>query len=153
MLAVSRQRQVGRDPCADCGGRGAKSETSTLSVSVPAGVADGQTLRIAGRGECAPGGTSGDLYVVLSVARDDRFERDGDDVVSEIPISVVQAALGGEVEIDTLDDGCEGTAILELRPARSPAMRSAAWAGKFPRGGRRTRRPRGPLGRRDSPGS
>ena len=109
-----------KDPCADCGGRGAKSETSTLSVSVPAGVADGQTLRIAGRGECAPGGTSGDLYVVLSVARDDRFERDGDDVVSEVPISVVQAALGGEVEIDTLDDGCEGTAILELRPGTQP---------------------------------
>ncbi|MEX0586448.1 MAG: DnaJ C-terminal domain-containing protein, partial [Pirellulales bacterium] len=50
------------------------------------------------------------------VDRDDRFDRDGDDVVSEVPISFFQAALGGEVEIDTIDDRCQGTTILELRP-------------------------------------
>lgn len=109
-----------KDPCRDCRGRGVRPETSTLTVTVPAGVDDGQTLRIAGKGESSPGGTAGDLYVVLNVQSDDRFERDGDDIVSEVPISFFQAALGGEVEVDTLDDGCEGTVILELRPGTQP---------------------------------
>ena len=105
-----------KDPCRDCHGRGVSAETSTLTVTVPPGVDDSQTLRISGKGESAPGGTAGDLYVVLIVSKDDRFEREGDDITSEVPISFFQAALGGEVEIDTLDDACEGTAILELRP-------------------------------------
>jgi molecular chaperone DnaJ len=109
-----------KDPCRDCRGRGVRQETSTLAVTVPAGVDDGQTLRIAGKGESLIGGSSGDLYVVLVVDDDDRFERDGDDIISEVPISFFQAALGGEVEIDTLDNGCEGTAILELRSGTQP---------------------------------
>ena len=104
-----------KDPCRDCRGRAIRSETSTLTVTVPPGVDDGQTLRINGKGEGLPGGTPGDLYVVLVVEDDDRFERDGDDIVSEVTISFFQAALGGAVEIDTLDDNCEGTTILELR--------------------------------------
>jgi len=109
-----------KDPCRDCRGRAIRSETSTLIVTVPAGVDDDQTLRITGKGESLPGGTPGDLYVVLLVDEDKRFERDGDDIISEMPISFFQAALGGEIEIDTLDDGCEGTAILELRPGTQP---------------------------------
>jgi molecular chaperone DnaJ len=109
-----------KDPCRDCRGRAIRSETQALSVTVPAGVDDGQTLRIAGKGESLPGGASGDLYVVLLVAEDKRFERDGDDVISEVPISFFQAALGGEIEVDTLDDNCEGTAILELRSGTQP---------------------------------
>jgi len=109
-----------KDPCPDCRGRGARPETSTLSVAVPAGVDDGQTLRVSGKGEDMPGGSAGDLYVILHVQPDDRFDRNGDDVTSEVPISYAQAALGGEIEIDTLDDGCTGTAILELRPGTQP---------------------------------
>jgi len=109
-----------KDPCVDCRGQGVRSETSALSVAVPAGVDDGQTLRISGRGEAAQGGTTGDLYVVLRVQDDDRFARDGADVTSEVPISFAQAALGGEVEVDTLDDDCAGTAILELRRGTQP---------------------------------
>jgi len=109
-----------KDPCRDCRGRAIRSETSTLIVTVPAGVDDDQTLRITGKGESLPGGTPGDLYVVLLVDEDKRFERDGDDIISEMPISFFQAALGGEIEVDTLDDGCEGTAILELRPGTQP---------------------------------
>src|SRR2546430_14496081 len=88
---------------ADCRGRGAKAETSTLSVTVPSGVDDGQTLRLAGKGETAAGGATGHLYVVLHVQGDERFRRDGEDVLTEIPVSFVKAALGGEVEIYTLD--------------------------------------------------
>ena len=109
-----------KDPCRDCHGRCVRSETSALSVTVPPGVDDRQTLRVAGKGEGLPGGTAGDLYVVLVVDDDDRFERDGDDIISEVPISFFQAALGGEIEIDTLDDKCEGTAILELRAGTQP---------------------------------
>lgn len=106
-----------KEPCRDCRGRALRTEATALSVTVPAGVDDGQTLRLAGKGESLPGGTPGDLYVVLSVDDDphDRFARDGDDVVSEVPISFFQAALGSEIEIDTLDDNCQGTTILELR--------------------------------------
>lgn len=111
-----------KDPCTDCRGRGLRSETQTLSLTIPAGIDDGQTLRVAGKGASAPGGMAGDLYVVLCVGDDDRFERerDNDDVVSEVSISFAQAALGGEIEIDTLDDNCEGTAILELAPGTQP---------------------------------
>ena len=109
-----------KDPCRDCRGRGVRSETSTLTVTVPAGVDNGQTLRITGKGESLPSGSPGDLYVVLIVDEDDRFERDGDDIISEVPISFFQAALGGEIEVDTLDDACEGTVILELRPGTQP---------------------------------
>jgi molecular chaperone DnaJ len=105
-----------KDPCGDCRGRGLRSETATLAVTIPPGIDDGQMLRIAGNGETAPGGSAGDLYVVLCVNEDDRFVREGADVTSEVLISFAQAALGGEIEVDTLDDGCEGAAILELAP-------------------------------------
>ncbi len=109
-----------KDPCEDCRGRGTKPETTTLSVTVPSGVDDGQTLRLAGKGETAPGGAAGHLYVVLHVQGDDRFRREGDDVLTEIPISFVKAALGGEVEIHTLDDNCNGTAVVELKAGTQP---------------------------------
>lgn len=110
-----------KDPCVDCNGRRVQSETSVLAVTVPAGVDDGQTLRLAGKGEAAPGGgQAGHLYVVLHVVGDERFHREGDDVLTEMPISFVKAALGGEVEVYTLDDKCEGTAVVEVRPGTQP---------------------------------
>jgi len=109
-----------KEPCEDCRGRGTKAESSTLNVTVPPGVDDGQTLRLAGKGEAAPGGTTGHLYVVLHVQGDERFRREGDDVLTETPISFVKAALGGEVEIHTLEDGCKGTATIELKPGTQP---------------------------------
>jgi molecular chaperone DnaJ len=109
-----------KDPCEDCRGRGTKAESTTLSVTVPAGVDDGQTLRLANKGETAPGGTTGHLYVVLHVQGDERFRRDGDDVLTEVPVSFVKAALGGELEVHTLDDGCEGSATVELKPGTQP---------------------------------
>jgi molecular chaperone DnaJ len=108
-----------KDPCMDCRGRGVKPETSTLTVTVPAGVDDGQTLRLAGRGESAPGGT-GHLYVVLHVQGDERFKRDGEDILTETPVSFVKATLGGELEIHTLEDSCNGTATIEIKPGTQP---------------------------------
>ncbi|MGN6106888.1 MAG: molecular chaperone DnaJ [Kofleriaceae bacterium] len=109
-----------KDPCEDCRGRGARPETSTLTVTVPAGVDDGQTLRLAGKGETAPGGAAGHLYVVLHVQGDERFRRDGEDVLTEIPVSFVKAALGGEIEVYTLDENCTGSATLKLDPGAQP---------------------------------
>lgn len=109
-----------KEPCEDCRGRGTKSETSTLNVTVPAGVDDGQTLRLAGKGEQAPGGTAGHLYVVLHVQGDERFKRDGEDVLTEVPISFVKAALGGEIEVYTLEDGVTGMTTVEVKPGVQP---------------------------------
>jgi molecular chaperone DnaJ len=104
---------------ADAGPRG---ETSTLSVTVPAGVDDGQTLRLAGKGEAAPGGggAAGHLYVQLSVTGDERFQREGDDVITEVPISFVKATLGGELEVPTLDEACEGTTTIDIKAGTQP---------------------------------
>jgi len=108
-----------KDPCDDCRGRSMISETSTLSVTVPAGVDDGQTLRLAGKGEVAPGG-AGHLYVVLHVQGDERFKRDGEDVLSEVSINFAKAALGGEIEIYTLDENVNGSATIEIKPGTQP---------------------------------
>jgi molecular chaperone DnaJ len=112
--------KTAKDPCGDCRGRGLKSEISTLALVVPAGISDGQQLRVSGRGEGCPGGTPGDLYVVLVVEEDSRFQRENDEITSTVLISFATAALGGEIEINTLDDGCRGTAILELAPGTQP---------------------------------
>jgi molecular chaperone DnaJ len=109
-----------KDSCDECRGKGTRAEQSTLQVTVPAGVDDGQTLRLAGKGEVAPGGAAGHLYVVLHVQGDERFKRDNEDVLSEVNVSFVKAALGGEVEIFTLEDNCTGSATLKLEPGTQP---------------------------------
>lgn len=114
------ERVVVVDKCGDCRGAGVKEKPETLTVNVPAGVADGQTLRLSGRGEAARGGAAGNLYVVLHVAEDERFKRDGEDVYTEVPISIVTAALGGRVLVPTLDDDTTGTAELEVDAGTQP---------------------------------
>ncbi|GAA5317888.1 MAG: molecular chaperone DnaJ [Candidatus Pelagadaptatus aseana] len=92
------------DPCTDCHGQGRIEETKTLSVKVPAGVDTGDRIRLAGEGEAgADGGPSGDLYVQVSVQDHPIFQRDGKNLYCEVPISFVDAALGGELDVPTLD--------------------------------------------------
>jgi molecular chaperone DnaJ len=92
------------DPCNDCHGRGRTRKTRTLSVKVPAGVDDGDRIRLSGEGEAGRnGGPAGDLYVELRVSKHKIFERDGANLACEIPISFTTATLGGEVELPTLD--------------------------------------------------
>jgi molecular chaperone DnaJ len=91
------------DPCRDCKGTGFQKRKRRISVKVPAGVDDGNGIRLSGEGDAGSrGGSSGNLYVVLSVARHDFFTRDGDDVLFELPVNFAQAALGTEVEVPTL---------------------------------------------------
>jgi molecular chaperone DnaJ len=92
------------DPCDDCHGRGRIRKTRTLSVKVPAGVDDGDRIRLSGEGEAGRnGGPAGDLYVELRVSKHKIFERDGANLACEVPISFATATLGGEVELPTLD--------------------------------------------------
>ena len=96
--------QVIEEPCADCHGTGYVRTATELEINIPVGINDGQRIRVAGRGEPGEnGGAPGDLYVEIRVKDNDLFERDGDDLHMDLPISFVTAALGGEVEVPTLD--------------------------------------------------
>ncbi|MDP1520586.1 molecular chaperone DnaJ [Porticoccus litoralis] len=96
--------QVISDPCSTCHGQGRVHDTKTLSVKVPAGVDTGDRIRLAGEGEAGPeGGPAGDLYVQVRVREHALFRREGRDLNCEVPISIVDAALGGEIEVPTLD--------------------------------------------------
>ncbi|MFI5043476.1 MAG: molecular chaperone DnaJ [Acidimicrobiales bacterium] len=91
-------------PCPTCHGEGRVVLDRTYTVDVPAGVDDGSLLKLSGRGAAGPrGGPSGDLFVKLRVREDERFHRDGDDLVHEIKISMAQGALGAHLELATLD--------------------------------------------------
>ena len=92
------------DPCGDCHGQGRKQEHKTLSVKVPAGVDTGDRIRLAGEGEAGEhGAQTGDLYVQMHVKPHDIFNRDDNDLLCEMPISLGIAALGGEIEVPTLN--------------------------------------------------
>ena len=92
------------DPCGSCRGQGRVEEHKTLSVKVPPGVDNGDRIRLTGEGEAgAQGGPAGDLYVVVSVREHQIFQRDGKHLYCEVPISFADAALGGELEVPTLD--------------------------------------------------
>jgi molecular chaperone DnaJ len=96
--------KVARDPCKVCRGRGRKVERPKVKVDVPAGIADGQRIRIAGRGHAGErGGPPGDLYVLVHVREDPRFVRDGDDLVTAVDVAAPQAALGTTVQVETVD--------------------------------------------------
>jgi len=99
------------DPCADCHGRGRVRQTRTLSVKVPAGVDDGDRIRLSGEGEAGRnGGPAGDLYVEIRIEPHKLFEREGSNLSCEVPVSMATATLGGEVELPTLD----GTVALKV---------------------------------------
>ena len=98
------QGTIIEDPCNSCHGRGVKEETKTLSVKIPPGVDTGDRIRLSGEGEAgAMGGPAGDLYVQVSVKEHELFHRDGRNLYCDVPISIVDAALGGELEVPTLD--------------------------------------------------
>lgn len=101
------------DPCKPCHGQGRVEETKTLQVKVPAGVDTGDRIRLSGEGEAGgDGGPAGDLYVQVSVRKHAIFQRDGADLYCEVPIDFVDAALGGELEVPTL----EGRVKLKVPP-------------------------------------
>lgn len=102
-----------KNPCPDCGGDGRTEELSRIMLGIPAGIAHGSRIRSTGNGEAGRrGGTSGDLYVVVHVKEHDVFEREDNDLFCEVPISFATAAIGGELEVPTL----EGKASIKISP-------------------------------------
>ncbi len=101
------------DPCTKCHGQGRIEERRKLSVKVPAGVDSGDRIRLAGEGEAGPlAGPSGDLYVEIAVRPHPVFNREGADLICEVPVSLMTAALGGELEVPTLD----GRVVIKIPP-------------------------------------
>jgi molecular chaperone DnaJ len=104
-------------PCKTCRGTGRRERTSKITLRIPAGVDSGSRLRSAGNGEAGfRGGPSGDLFVVIHVRPHEIFQRDGDDLLCEVPISFVQAALGAEIEVPALD----GKTSIKVPPGTQP---------------------------------
>jgi molecular chaperone DnaJ len=104
---------VASESCPACAGRGRVPTTQTLSVDIPAGIAHGQRIRVSGRGGAGErGAAAGDLYVQVAVAEDERFARDGLDVVTRVAVPVTAAMVGTSVTVPTV----EGEAEVELRP-------------------------------------
>jgi len=105
------------DPCTKCKGQGKVRKERTVSLKIPAGVDTGIRLKVSGEGEAGSyGGPHGDLYVVINVVPHPFFKRKGNDLLCEIPISFVQATLGSEIEVPTID----GTAAVKI-PAGTPS--------------------------------
>ena len=109
--------EIVRTPCRECRGAGRVTEERTLEVEIPAGIHDGQRIRLSGEGHAGVlGGRSGDAYVAVRIRPDPRFVRDGNDIISTVNLTMTQAALGTSVSIPTLD----GEADLEFKPGTQP---------------------------------
>jgi len=109
--------RVPAEPCRECGGRGRRAVRRTLELDVPAGIADEQRIRLAGRGYAGErGGPPGDLYVLVRVTEDERFLRDGNDLVTVLDVPAPAAALGATMTVATLD----GEERIEVAPGTQP---------------------------------
>jgi len=124
--------EVIADACRTCRGEGRRMEDRDFTVEVPAGVDDGSTLRLAGRGPAGPrGGPNGSLFVHLAVEADERFERAGDDLHTTLHVGMVQAALGTAVDVETLDElrqlavapGTQTGTVVRMRGLGVPHLR------------------------------
>jgi molecular chaperone DnaJ len=125
-----------REPCSECGGRGRTATVRRLKVDVPSGIEDSQRIRLAGRGHAGEaGGPAGDLYVLVHVLEDERFLRDGTDLVTAMDVPAPEAALGTRIEVPTLDE----PATVELAAGTQPGDTAVIRGAGLPplRGGRR----------------
>jgi len=126
------------DPCADCHGQGRVKENKKLSVKIPAGVDEGDQIRLSGEGESAgSGGVNGDLYVSVSLRKHQIFTREGVDLHCSVPVSYATLALGGELEVPTLDGraklkvpaGTQSGKLFRLRGKGVKNVRNAGFVG------------------------
>lgn len=108
--------EIVKNICQTCKGKGILHKKKTLEVTIPAGVDSGAQLRLREEGEAVKGGTTGDLYIFIDVKKHHYFDREGDDIILEIPVSVTQAMLGDEVEVPTL----EGKVMLKIPKGTQP---------------------------------
>jgi molecular chaperone DnaJ len=128
--------QIIKNPCKTCHGHGRVEKDRSLSVNIPAGVETGTRIRLAGEGEAGlRGGPPGDLYIFVEVAPHDLFERDGNNLYCRVPVSMANAALGGAIEVPTIDggrgrvqipEGSQSGRQMRLRGKGIPALRGGA---------------------------
>ena len=133
--------QIIKNPCKACGGAGRVEKNRALNVNIPAGVETGTRIRLAGEGEAGMrGGPPGDLYIFVEVAAHDLFERDGMNLHCRVPVSMTKAALGGAIEVPTIDGGRGRVQIpagsqsgrqMRLRGKGMPALRGGASGDMF----------------------
>ncbi|WP_417245216.1 molecular chaperone DnaJ [Celeribacter sp.] len=133
--------QIIKDPCPDCHGAGRVEKERSLSVNIPAGVETGTRIRLAGEGEAGlRGGPTGDLYIFIEVRPHAIFERDGVHLHCSVPVSMVTAALGGDIEVPTIDGGRSRVKIpagsqsgrqMRLRSKGMPALRGGGHGDMF----------------------
>jgi molecular chaperone DnaJ len=128
--ACNGDGRIPETPCEECGGAGRKAGIRRFDVDVPAGIEDGQRIRISGAGHAGePGGPPGDLYVEVRVAEDDRFQRYGTDLVSIVDLPATGAMLGTTVTVETLD----GERQVEVEPGTQGGMESVLSGHGLPR--------------------
>ncbi len=130
-----------KNPCKKCAGHGRVERDRSLSVNIPAGVETGTRIRLAGEGEAGMrGGPPGDLYIFVEVAQHDLFERDGSNLYCRVPVSMAKAALGGSIEVPTIDggrgrvqipEGSQSGRQMRLRSKGMPALRGGATGDMF----------------------
>ncbi|MBC57028.1 MAG: molecular chaperone DnaJ [Confluentimicrobium sp.] len=133
--------QIIKNPCAACGGAGRVEKERTLNVNIPAGVETGTRIRLAGEGEAGlRGGPTGDLYIFIEVAEHPIFQREGMNLSCLVPVSVSTAALGGDIEVPTIDGGRSRVKIpagsqtgkqMRLRGKGMPSLRGASHGDMF----------------------
>jgi molecular chaperone DnaJ len=109
--------RTAKSPCKECRGRGRRAARRTLTVDVPAGIADGQRIRLGGKGHAGEGSApAGDLYVLVRVRPDERFVREGDDLITALDLSAPLAAVGATLDVPTI----EGTTSVNISPGTQP---------------------------------
>ena len=133
--------QMIKNPCKTCHGQGRVEKERALSVNIPAGVETGTRIRLAGEGEAGMrGGPSGDLYIFIQVAEHPLFERDGVSLHCRVPVSMTSAAMGGDIEVPTIDGGRSRVKIpagsqsgrqMRLRGKGMPALRGGSAGDMF----------------------
>lgn len=133
--------QTIKNPCGTCHGQGRVEKEKSLSVNIPAGVETGTRIRLAGEGEAGMrGGPTGDLYIFIEVQDHALFERDGTNLYCRVPVSIASAALGGEIEVPTIDggrsrvkvpEGSQSGRQMRLRGKGMPALRGGGTGDMF----------------------
>ena len=133
--------QIIKNPCKSCGGKGRVEKERALSVNIPAGVETGTRIRLSGEGEAGMrGGPTGDLYIFIEVRDHDIFQREGTNLFCRVPVSMITAALGGDIEVPTIDGGRSRVKIpagsqsgrqMRLRAKGMPALRGGGHGDMF----------------------
>ncbi|SEQ88184.1 molecular chaperone DnaJ [Thalassovita taeanensis] len=133
--------QIIKNPCKSCGGQGRTQKDRALSVNIPAGVETGTRIRLAGEGEAGMrGGPSGDLYIFIEVRKHELFEREDNNLFCRVPVAMATAALGGDIEVPTIDGGRSRVKIpagsqsgrqMRLRSKGMPALRGGSHGDMF----------------------